>query len=133
MAIIRFSVSDERYEELKLKADKKGQTIQGYVRSLIFGEEEDIFSPANAYARAIDPKFKATVMSKRAKTFGLRDLYSADEWSLVSRGDAGTLGKKFFEWVQDHPGEIRYLGGGNNGQRAKYEYVGGTGNGKESN
>lgn len=119
---IRFTVSDERYAELEKRAKDKGQGLQGYLRTLLFGGD-DIYTPAVAYDRALDPEFKKKVMAKRVKVFELRDLYSESEWSVMTTGSAGALGKDFFEWVESHPGKLEYHDGGSNGKRARYKYI----------
>jgi hypothetical protein len=119
---IRFTVSDERYIELEEKAAKKGQSLQSYLRSVLFNEK-DIYSPLEAYARALNPDFKSTIQAKRAKYFELRDLYNEDEWSEMSTGSAGSLGRAFYDWVVEHPEiTIEYYDGGRNGKRARYRY-----------
>ncbi len=119
---IRFTVSDERYMELEEKAAKNGQSLQGYLRTILFNEN-NIYSPIEAYARALKPDFKSAIQAKRAKYFELRDLYSEDEWSEMSSGSAGSLGRAFYDWVVEHPEIIiEYYDGGRNGKRARYRY-----------
>lgn len=119
---IRFTISEKQYEELEKRAQDKGQGLQGYLRTLLFGGD-DIYTPAVAYERALDPEFKKKVMTKRVKVFELRDLYSESEWAIMTTGSAGALGKDFFVWVESHPGKIEYFDGGSKGKRARYKYL----------
>ena len=120
MPEIKLILTDEEKLDLKNRAKAKGETLQGYIHSALFNEK-NIYSASSAFQRATDPVFKEKY---KGKVFGVRDLYSDEEWSILTTGTAGALGRQFFIQVHDvHPGIIEYVSGGRNGQGAKYRFA----------
>ncbi len=120
MAEIKLILTEEEKINLKNRAKKCGETMQSYIHSQLF-TEKSIYSATEAYKRAIDPDF---MVRHKNETFELRDLYSNKEWSVMTTGTAGALGRQFFIQIHDvHPGIIEHVGGGRNGKRAKYKFV----------
>ena len=120
MAEIKLILTNEEKQELKNRARTSGESLQSYIHSALF-KKKSIYSASSAFQRAIDPAF---LEKYNGKTFELRDLYSDEEWSVMTTGTAGSLGRQFFVQIHDvHPGIIEHVGGGRNGQRAKYKFV----------
>lgn len=120
MAVIKLILTDEEKLDLKNRAKANGVTLQSYIHSALF-KKKSIYSASSAFQRATDPVF----MEKyKDKSFELRDLYTDEEWSVMTTGTAGALGRQFFAQINDvHPGIIEHVSGGRNGQRAKYKFV----------
>lgn len=120
MAEIKLILTDEEKQELKERAKKSGETLQGYLHSVLF-QKENIYSASSAFQRATDPVFMERY---RNKSFELRDLYTDEEWAVMTTGSAGALGRQFIVQIKKvHPGVIEYISGGRNGRRAKYRFL----------
>lgn len=120
MAEIKLILTDEEKLDLKNRAKANGDTLQSYIHSALF-KKKSIYSASSAFQRAIDPAFKEKY---KDRAFELRDLYSDEEWAVMTTGTAGALGRQFFVQIHDvHPGIIVHVGGGRNGQRAKYKFI----------
>ena len=112
MPEFRFRTSEENALELEEKARAAGATIPDYIRMVLF--DEDIkFTATEAVRRAL--------MLKKGTKFTIPELYTPQEWSLISRGAAGALGKAFNKYVRvDHPGIIEWLENEQKDRKAQY-------------
>lgn len=117
MPIIKISVNDEAYQELQQRALDNHQSIQDYIRSVLFGST--IFTVDEAVRRIQSGNFDDPELYPSG--FELPDVYG-DEWT-IPRGPAGVLGKAFFNYINDNPDlGIKFKDMGKYGRRAVYTY-----------
>lgn len=112
MPVVKLTLNDEYYEKLQKMAKEKNQSVQDYIRSVVF-DLHTIFTPEEAVKRiqagAVD----------HLDEFTLPDLYGND-WT-IERGPAGVFGKNFFNYVEEHTElGIRFKDMGKYGRRATY-------------
>lgn len=94
MKIIRISFSDENFFVLENYAKEKKMSVQDYIRFVLFHESSSIFTPEEAEKRA-------KIKIEKDSTFSLPDLYDEEEWSSISRGEAGVFGRRFFKYIEN--------------------------------
>lgn len=117
MPIIKFSVSEEAYQELQQRASDHHQSIQDFIRGRLWGDT--IFTVDEAVRRIQSGGFDDA--ERYPSGFELPDVYG-DEWT-IPRGPAGVFGKAFFNYVTDHPDlGIKFKDMGKYGRRAVYTY-----------
>ena len=95
MATFRFDLNPEYSDRLEADAKAKRMSIQAYIRYKLFGEVT-IFSVDEVIKRVQAGDFEN-------KEFTVPDVYTAEEWSQIDRGNAGVLGKNFFNHIAEHP------------------------------
>lgn len=93
MMTVRFTLSDEYYEQLLKMAKEDGMSLQDCIRNRLFNLKT-IYTPAEAVRRALEKHKEDSTFV----TFCLPDLYKG-EWNL-QRGSAGAFGKEFFKYVE---------------------------------
>ena len=116
MATFRFDLNQEYSERLEADAAAKRMNIQEYIRYKLFGEVT-IFSGDEVVNRIQSGDFKN-------KEFTVPDVYTDEEWSQIDRGNAGVLGKNFFNHITEHPElGIRFVPDRTIKRRAVYSYI----------
>lgn len=116
MATFRFDLNQEYSERLEADAAAKRMNIQEYIRYKLFGEVT-IFSVDEVFNRIQSGDFKN-------KEFTVPDVYTDEEWSQIDRGNAGVLGKNFFNHITEHPElGIRFVPDRTIKRRAVYSYI----------
>ena len=116
MATFRFDLNQEYSERLEADAAAKRMNIQEYIRYKLFGDVT-IFSVDEVVNRIQSGDFKN-------KEFTVPDVYTDEEWSQIDRGNAGVLGKNFFNHITEHPElGIRFVPDRNIKRRAVYSYI----------
>ena len=95
MVTFRFDLNQEYSERLEAEAAAKCMTIQEYIRYKLFGEVT-IFSVDEVVKRIQAGDFEN-------QEFTVPDAYTDEEWSQIDRGNAGVLGKNFYNHITDHP------------------------------
>ena len=116
MATFRFDLNQEYSERLEADAAAKRMNIQEYIRYKLFGEVT-IFSVDEVVNRIQSGDFKN-------KEFTVPDVYTDEEWSQIDRGNAGVLGKNFFNHTTEHPElGIRFVPDRTIKRRAVYSYI----------
>lgn len=113
MPTVKFTLSEEYYQELERWAEEEGVTIQDCVRNRLFNLT-NIFTPEEAVNRALS-KFAP------GEFFTLPDVYE-EAWTIGS--GAGIFGKKFFNYVETEcQGRIEFVRMINSGRRAQYKVL----------
>lgn len=116
MAVVKLTLNDEYYQMLKKMAEEENKSMQDYIRDKIFNLST-IFTPEEAVRRIQEGNFADS------EGFTLPDVYGED-WT-IERGPAGVFGKKFFNYITDHPDlGIRFKDMGKYGRRAVYTFRG---------
>ena len=116
MATFRFDLNQEYSERLEADAAAKRMNIQEYIRYKLFGELT-IFSVDEVVNRIQSGDFKN-------KEFTVPDVYTDEEWSQIDRGNAGVLGKNFFNHITEHPElGISFVPDRTIKRRAVYSYI----------
>lgn len=117
MPVVKLTLNDEHYQEIKRLAEEKNQSIQDYIRSKIFGNS--IFTVDEAIKRVQTGNFDDPELYPNG--FELPDVYG-DDWT-IPRGPAGVFGKNFYNYVEDNPDlGIKFKDMGKYGRRAVYIY-----------
>lgn len=115
MPVIKISLTEEEYQELKKLADDKKLSIQSYIRSQFFAVNiPPIFTQEEAVKRAL-AKFK------KDEQFTVPDVYG-DEWHKLTPRMTGVFGRRFFNYVKTIK-EIEYVGPTPDGRRSVYKIV----------
>lgn len=115
MATYRFDLNQEYGERLEADAAKKRMSIQEYIRYKLFGEVT-IFTVDEVINRI-------QVGDYKNKEFTVPDVYTDEEWSQIDRGNAGVLGKNFYNHITEHPElGIRFIPNRTIKRRAVYIY-----------
>ena len=109
MPFIKLTLSEDELDSLQEIAKEKNMGVQDYIR-LVFFNKKSIFTPEEAEKRARN-------RTKDIGPFSLPDLYTSDEWGLISTGEAGVFGRRFFKFCQNSA-YVEYLGMAN--RRARY-------------
>jgi hypothetical protein len=111
---VKFTISDENYEELCNRADEHRLSIQDYIRRELFSEYNTI--------TPMDGVNKALSNYSKGDTFTVPELFG-DAWDLPN-GVAGQFGKKFFSLVEsEYSTRIRFTGNFNSKKHAIYEIL----------
>lgn len=98
---IKFTISDENYEDLTARVASHKLSIQDYIRKELFSEYMAI-TPIEAVNIALENYSKGD-------TFTVPELFG-EAWALPN-GVAGQFGKKFFNLVESEFGDkIRFTG-----------------------
>lgn len=98
---VKFTISDEKYNELCSKAAAMGLSVQDYIRKELFNDSVSL-TPMDAVSRALK-KFK------KGDRFTVPEIFG-DEWNLPN-GVAGQFGKKFRNLVEtNYSTKIRFTG-----------------------
>ena len=110
---IKFTVSDENYKALVEKAGS--QSIQDYVRSVLFPEQTAPITPEIAVSKALAKYTKGD-------RFTVPEIFG-DDWNLAN-GYAGVFGRLFFKLVSsDFSDKIRFTETYNRKGHAVYEII----------
>ncbi len=116
MPTFRFDLNEEYSKRLEKDAAKKRMNIQEYIRFKLFNETT-IFSVDELVKRIQAGDFEN-------REFTVPDAYSIEEWSQIDRGNAGVLGKNFYNHITDHPElGIRFVPNRTIKRRAVYTYT----------
>ena len=116
MPTFRFNLNQEYSEHLEADAAAKRMNIQEYIRYKLFGEVT-IFSVDEVINRIQAGGFEN-------KEFTVPDVYTDEEWSQIDRGNAGVLGKNFYNHITEHPElRIRFVPDCTIKRRAVYSYM----------
>lgn len=111
---VKFTISDENYEELCNRAAADRLSIQDYIRRELFSEYNTI-TPMNAVNMALSNYSKGD-------TFTVPQIFG-EAWDLPN-GVAGQFGKKFFSLVEaEYSTKIRFTGNFNSKKHAIYEIL----------
>ncbi|MEE0862891.1 MAG: hypothetical protein U0L79_07910 [Lachnospiraceae bacterium] len=117
MPIVKLTLNEESYQELKKLAEGENQSIQDYIRSKIFGSS--IFTVDEAIERIQSGNFHNQELYPNG--FELPDVYG-DDWT-IPRGPAGVFGKNFYNYIEANPDfGIKFKDMGKYGRRAVYTY-----------
>ena len=117
MATFRFDLNEEYGKRLEDAARENRMSIQEYIRYKLFGEKT-IFSVDEVIQRIQAGNFEGI-------EFTVPDVYTDEEWSRIDRGNAGVLGKNFYNHVTEHPElGICFLPNRTINRRAAYTYTG---------
>lgn len=115
MPTFRFDLNEEYSNRLEKDAAEKRMNIQEYIRFKLFNETT-IFSVDELVKRIQAGDFEN-------KEFTVPDAYSVEEWYQIDRGNAGVLGKNFYNHITDHPElGIRFVPNRTIKRRAVYTY-----------
>lgn len=121
MTTFRFDLNEEYSERLKNDAAGKRMNIQEYIRFKLFNQTT-IFSVDEVVRRIQAGNFDN-------KEFTVPDVYSIEEWAQIDRGNAGVLGRNFYNHITDHPElGIRFVPNRKINRRAVYTYTNKEGN-----
>lgn len=91
----RFDLNEQYSKRLEEEAAKERMSIQEYIRFRLFSEKT-IFCVDEVVKRVLTGDFEN-------KEFCVPDVYSAEEWANIDRGNAGVLGKNFYIYITEHP------------------------------
>lgn len=112
MPVVKFTLSEEYYQQLEEMAEDNNQSIQDYIRNTLF-QINTIFTPEEAVRRIQQGDFEG-------REFTLPEVYG-DSWT-IERGPAGVFGKKFYNYIEDNPDlGIEFVNMGRYGRRATYK------------
>ena len=115
MPIVKISLTEKEYKELKKLADNSKLTIQDYMRSQLLSITiPSVFNPEEAVKRALT-KFK------KGERFTLPNIYD-EEWHELTPRMTGVFGKRFFNYVKKI-NDIEYIGPTSDGRRSLYKIV----------
>ena len=92
MPNIQLLLSDDEYAIVVAAAAKQGVPVLVYIRSLLFGAEDEFTAAYTETLRRVEALPPGT-------KFNLKTLFGTD-WTM-SRGTKLTLGKTFYEMVKD--------------------------------
>lgn len=95
MPTFRFDLNDEYSKKLEDAAAEKRMSIQEYIRFKLFNETT-IFSVDEVIKRIQAGDFEG-------KEFTVPDVFTNEEWSQIDRGNAGVLGKNFYNHITENP------------------------------
>ena len=110
---VKFTLSDECYNQLTKRAEIAKLSVQDYVRVVLFPEYETSISPEIAVEKALEKYGRGDV-------FSLPEIFG-DAWN-VANGYAGVLGKNFCSLVNErYRTQIRFTGNYNSKNHALYE------------
>jgi len=109
MPFIKLTLSEEELSTLQAISKEKNMGVQDYIRLVLFNKKS-IFTPEEAERRAMK-------LPKDYGPFSLPDLYTSEEWGMISTGEAGVFGRRFYKYV-DNIDSIDFLGMAN--RRARY-------------
>lgn len=109
MPFIKLTLSEDELNSLQEIANEKNMGVQDYIRLVLFNKES-IFTPQEAERRARN-------RTKDDGPFSLPDLYTTDEWLLISTGEAGVFGRRFYKFCLNSD-FVEYVGMAN--RRARY-------------
>lgn len=117
MAVLKFSVEDSVAKKLADIAAADGLSLPDYLRSKVLGETP-LFTPAEIIRRC-------RAACPLGGEFTLPDLYTAQEWRLLSKGQSGVIGRVFYNYIENNKagGEISFWGIGKKTRRATYKYT----------
>lgn len=115
MATFRFDLNKEYSKKLEDAAADKRMSIQEYIRYKVFGEVT-IFSVDEVIKRIQNGDLVG-------KEFTIPDVFTDEEWSQIDRGNAGVLGKNFYNYTKENPElEIEFVPDKQIKRRAVYMY-----------
>lgn len=110
---VKLTVSDENYIELEKKAGTN--SVQDYIRSILFPEQVIAITPEIAVKRAL-------TKYSQGDTFSVPEIFE-DEWNL-SNGYAGVLGRRFNKLINnEYSDKIRFTNTFNRKGHAIYEII----------
>ena len=116
MPVVKLSLTDAAYNKLKADAAAQGVTMQDLIRSRALEDEGMIFTATDAVERA---KTKFNV----GDVFTVPEIYG-DEWASMDFRKAGTFGKSFNQYVNNHcVNTIQDLGKKSNSNHQLYKLV----------
>ena len=112
---VKFTMSDENYVELCLKAKDKNMSIQEYIRSILFPNQITEITPENAVRKALE-KYS------QGDTFTVPEIWGTS-WDLKN-GYAGVFGRRFNKLIRTEYSErIVFTGEFNIKNHAIYEIL----------
>ncbi len=112
---VKFTMSDENYIELCLKAKDKNMSIQEYIRSVLFPTQVTEITPQNAVSKALQKYSKGD-------TFTVPEIWGSS-WNLEN-GYAGVFGRRFNKLVRtQYSDRINFTGEFNAKNHAIYEIL----------
>lgn len=115
MATFRFDLNEEYGKKLEEAAEKKRMSIQEYIRYRLF-DEVTIFSVDEVINRIQSGDFEG-------KEFSIPDVFTDEEWSQIDRGNAGVLGRNFYNYIKVNKDlGIRFVPDKQIKRRAVYTY-----------
>lgn len=115
MATYRFDLNQKYGARLEAEAAAKHMNVQDYIRYKLFGEET-IFSVDEVIKRLQNGDFEN-------KEFTVPDVFTDEEWSQIDRGNAGVLGRNFYNHIKEHTElGIRFIPNRTIKRRAVYSY-----------
>ena len=115
IATYRFDLNEEYSELLEQQAKDHHMNIQEYIRYKLFNVVT-IFSVDELIKRIINGNFEN-------KELTVPDAYTGEEWAGIDRGNAGVLGKNFYNYITEHPElGIRFVPNRTIKRRAVYTY-----------
>lgn len=110
---IKFTVSDENYNALRERAGS--QTLQDYIRTVLFPEQASPITPEMAVSKALAKYTKG-------ERFTVTEIFG-DDWNLAN-GYAGVFGRNFFKLVKsDFSDKIRFTETFNRKGHTVYEII----------
>ncbi len=113
MPVIKISLTENEYEKIDALAGSEKMTIQDYIRYKIFSKKSpSIFVPEEAENRALSKFSKGDV-------FSLPDIYG-DDWIKLSPRMTGVFGRRFFKYLEEKDGQIKFIGMAPDQRRATY-------------
>ena len=116
MVTFRFDLNQEYSQRLEAEAASKRMSIQEYIRFKLF-DEVSIFSVDEVIHRIQSGDFFD-------KEFTVPDVCTKEEWAQIDRGNAGVLGKNFYNHITTHPElGIRFVPNRTIKRRAVYTYT----------
>ncbi|MCH4240204.1 MAG: DUF1413 domain-containing protein [Oscillospiraceae bacterium] len=111
---VKFTISDENYNEICSRAADAKLSIQDYIRKELF-RDQVAFTPLDAVNRAL-------ANYSKGDTFSVPELFG-DTWNLPN-GVAGQFGKKFCALVEaEYSSKIRFTGNYNTKKHAIYQIL----------
>lgn len=93
--ILTISLSRKQNEYLEHVSKKKGQTKSEYIKELVFPKEL-LFVQTDMLDTVID---RVKTLSRGA--FSIPELFTSEEWSQISKGERISLGKSFYQAVEN--------------------------------
>lgn len=111
---VKFTISEEHYEELCKRAENEKLSVQDYIRRELFSDYST-FTPQDAVNIALSKYSKGD-------NFTVPEIFG-DKWTLPN-GVAGQFGKKFYKLVEeDYSSKIKFTGNFNKKRHAVYEVI----------
>ena len=95
MATFRCDLSEEYSKRLENDASEKRMSVQEYIRYKLF-DVTTMFTVDEVLKRIENGDYEN-------KEFCVPDVYTEEEWGEIDRGNAGVLGRNFYNYITEHP------------------------------